>query len=157
MKCLFTQHQCRCGFTSCYYSNTMLIEKVIHLDWCDEDLKATPNGVDIWEKDWHCYFTWEAAMREAKSQGLRLPTKEEWEQSFDIIWEEKLFDFLKLNLAGYRHWVSGQYCTQGSNGYYWSSTPNANYSYTAGFYSVGGNIAGSANRANGFSVRCLKG
>lgn len=29
----------------------MIIEKSIHLDWCDEDLKATPNGVDIWEKD----------------------------------------------------------------------------------------------------------
>jgi len=172
MKCLFTPHQCRCGFTSCYYSNTMIIEKSIHLDWCDEDLKATPNGVDIcwcdedlkatpngvdiWEKDWHCYFTWEAAMREARSQGLRLPTKEEWEQSFDIIWEEKLFDFLKLNLAGYRGYSNGQYFNQGSYGFYWSSTPNGTFSYIATFHSGGGNIATSNLRWVGFSVRCLK-
>lgn len=63
----------------------MIIEKVIHLDWCDTDLKATPNGVDIWEQDGHYYFTWDSAMREAEAQGLRLPTKEEWEESLEII------------------------------------------------------------------------
>lgn len=63
----------------------MLIEKFIHIDWCDEDLKATPNWVDIWEKDGKFYFTLDSAMREAEAQGLRLPTKEEWEQSFQII------------------------------------------------------------------------
>lgn len=134
----------------------MLIEKSIHLDWCDEDLKATPNGVDIWEKDWHCYFTWEAAMRESKAQGLRLPTKEEWEQSFGIIWEDKLFAFLKLNFAGYREYSNGQFNLQGSSGYYWSSTPNGTYSYYAYFYSGGGGIAIGNNRGIGFSVRCIK-
>ena len=134
----------------------MIIEKVIHLDWCDEDLKATPNGVDIWEKDGKFYFTWEAGMREAKAQGFRLPTKEEWEQSFEIIWKDQLFDFLKLNFAGYRYYSNGQYNSQGSYGYYWSSTPVSNYSYNANFYSGGGSIANVYNRGFGFSVRCLK-
>ena len=156
MKCLFTHNQCRCGFTSCYYSNTMLIEKVIHLDWCDEDLKATPNGVDIWGKDWHCYFTWEAAMREAKSQGLRLPTKDEWEQSLGIIWKLKLFNFLKLEYWYYRNYHNGQYNTQCLSGYYWSATQNITRSYCAYFRKCGGHTANSYNRAYGFSVRCLK-
>lgn len=155
MKCLFTTHQCRCGFTSCYHNN-MIIEKSIHLDWCDTDLKATPNGVDIWEKDWKFYFTWGAAMREAELQGLRLPTKKEWEESFQIIWENNLFDFLKLNHAGYRYYSNGQYYNQGSHGYYWSSTPYSSNSYYANFYSGGGFIAANVNRAYGFSVRCLK-
>ena len=134
----------------------MIIEKVIHLDWCDTDLKATPNGVDVWENDWHYYFTWEAGMREAKAQGFRLPTKEDWEQSFEIIWKDQLFDFLKLNFAGYRYYSNGQYVNQGSYGYYWSSTPYSYFSYLAYFYSGGGDVATNVNRGSGFSVRCLK-
>lgn len=135
----------------------MIIEKSIRLNWCDEDLKATPNGVDIWEKDGKFYFTWEAAIREAEAQGLRVPTKEEWEESFGIIWEDKLFDFLKLNLSGYRNYSNGYYGTQGSDGYYWSSTPNGTDAYIAYFYSGGGYIANFYSRGDGFSVRCLKG
>lgn len=134
----------------------MLIEKVTRLNWCDEDLKATPNGVDVWEEDGKFYFTWEAALREAEAQGLRLPTKEEWEESFDFIWESKLFDFLKLSHWGYRHYSGGQYNNQGSYGYYWSSSPNGAYAYYAFFVSGGGDIASYDVRGYGFSVRCLK-
>lgn len=134
----------------------MIIEKVIHLDWCDTDLKATPNGVDIWEQDGHYYFTWDSAMREAEAQGLRLPTKEEWEESLEIIWKDQLFDFLKLNFAGYRGYSNGQYYGQGSYGYFWSSTPDGTSAYYTTFYSGGGYPATGNGRAFGFSVRCIK-
>lgn len=132
----------------------MLIEKVTRLEWCEEDLKATPNGVDIWEENWRYYFTWEAALREAEAQWLILPSKEEWEGSLYTIWKEKLFDFLKLNNAGY--WDSSIDYYQGSYGHYWSSTPNGIFSYSVYFYSGCGGIEKYDNRGHGFSVRCLK-
>lgn len=59
-------------------------------------------------------------------------------------------------IAGNRNWNNGQYYNQGSNGYYWSSSPNSTNSYNANFNSGGGNIANNNNRGNGFSLRCLK-
>ena len=131
----------------------MIIEKSIHLDWCDTDLKATPNGVDVWENDWHYYFTWEAGMREAKAQGFRLPTKEEWE---DLLHSNSDLERLNFSKAGYRGYSNGQYYGQGSYGYFWSSTPDGTSAYYTTFYSGGGYIATGNGRAFGFSVRCLK-
>lgn len=63
---------------------------------------------------------------------------------------------LKLPLAGSRGWNDGQYYSQGSYGYYWSSSPSSEYSYTAFFGSGGGNIENANGRGVGFSLRCLK-
>lgn len=63
---------------------------------------------------------------------------------------------LKLPLAGYRNWNTGQYYDQGMIGYYWSSTPTTTFSYHAYFTSGGGGIAYVNLRGYGFSVRCLK-
>ena len=48
---------------------------------------------------------------------------------------------LKLPLAGYRTYSNGRYYYQGTNGYYWSASPTTSFSYYAGFYSNGGDIA----------------
>lgn len=132
-----------------------IIEKIIHQDWCDEDLKAEPNGIDIWEHEGNCYFTFDSALREAEKQWLRVPSKEDWEVAFEITWKVKLKDFLKINFSGYRRWNDGQYSSQGSYGYYWSSSPYSGDAYNAVF-SSGGVIAVNNDRGFGFSVRCLK-
>lgn len=59
-------------------------------------------------------------------------------------------------VAGNRNWLNGLYFNQGTDGYYWSSTPNTTNSYNANFNAGGGNIANNNNRGNGFSIRCLK-
>ena len=73
--------------------------------------------------------------------------------------DEKVLDFCYKNLSilGYRYWSSGDYRSQGSDGYYWSSSPfsdssNAHYLY---FGYTGVNPSNSTNRAYGFSVRLL--
>jgi len=38
------------------------------LQWAMEDLVAESNGKDVWEVDGKCYFTFEAAQREAAKQ-----------------------------------------------------------------------------------------
>ena len=79
----------------------------------------------------------------------------DWVPNNDF-WEQKINEGFKPEFAGYRSWNNGQYYLQGTNGYYWSSSPNSTYSYVAGFYSGGGVIAKGPNRGYGFSVRCLK-
>ena len=61
-----------------------------------------------------------------------------------------------IPLSGYRDYSYGSWYGQGSNGYYWSSSPYSALAYLAGFYSGGGNVANYGNRAYGFSARCLK-
>ena len=63
---------------------------------------------------------------------------------------------LKLPLSGYRNWAAGTYGSQGSGGYYWSSSPNGSNSPAANFTPGGGTIASNNARANGFSVRCVR-
>lgn len=87
-------------------------------------------------------------MREAKAQGMRLPTIEEWKEMIDAGW--------MFPLAGYRYWSGGQYYYQGIYGYYWSSSPYGAYSYSAHFTSVDGSLAYRDNRENGFILRCVK-
>ena len=96
------------------------------------------------------HFTWEAAEYYVKKVGKRMPTKEEWEGLMEA---GKTKD---MPLSGIRNWNNGPYNFQGTNGYYWSSSPNGAYSYSAYFNVGGGNIASNANRAGGFAVRCVK-
>ncbi len=62
---------------------------------------------------------------------------------------------LHLPAAGYRFY-NGTLTYQGSNGYYWSSSPYSTYAYYLYFDSASVNPANGNIRAGGFSVRCVK-
>lgn len=136
----------------------MEFKEINGLRWAMEDLVAEPNGEDVWLIDGHCYFTFDAAQREAAKQGLRVPKASEWmalgesmEMDYDRIREE-----LSLRFSGGRDWSDGTVSNAGSYGYWWSSSPNGAYGFFAYFNSGGGFIAGSSYRSFGFSVRCIK-
>ena len=92
--------------------------------------------------------------------GFRLPTKDEW---VSLVSTEGITNSatafsstLKLPLAGHRSRADGSLVNQGSHGYYWSSGPNGTYAYLLYFDSGEVLPANFADRAYGFSVRCLK-
>ncbi len=57
--------------------------------------------------------------------------------------------------AGYRYYNGFEHC-RGSYGYYWSSTPDSNSSFTLYFNSGSVGISNS-HRAQGYTVRCIRG
>ena len=59
-------------------------------------------------------------------------------------------------VSGNRNSASGVLTNRGSNGNYWSSSVNGTNAYNLNFNSSDVNPANSNNRANGFSVRCVK-
>lgn len=61
-----------------------------------------------------------------------------------------------IPLAGNRNNSSAALNNQGSNGNYWSSSPNGANAYNLNFNASSVNPANNNNRANGFSVRCIK-
>ena len=89
-------------------------------------------------------------MAETAKVGKRMPTNDEWEKLI------KAGRTHNMPLSGYRNGGNGTYYSQGSYGYYWSSSPTGTYSYYAYFLPGSGNIAGNGSRADGFSVRCVK-
>ena len=61
--------------------------------------------------------------------------------------------------VGYRYYDSGALNSVGSNGYYWSASPNPSSSsraYNLLFYNGNVSPASSSNRSNGYSVRCVR-
>jgi uncharacterized protein (TIGR02145 family) len=66
----------------------------------------------------------------------------------------KVGDYLYLPAAGYRGISDGSLGYRGSTGYYWSSSAQSSLGWSATFYSGGSNVT-NANRAYGFSVRCV--
>ncbi|HIP83038.1 MAG TPA: hypothetical protein EYH36_07570 [Desulfocapsa sulfexigens] len=58
-------------------------------------------------------------------------------------------------MAGYRNHNNGTINNADSNGNYWSATVNGSNARNLNFNSGNANM-NSNNRANGFSVRCLK-
>ena len=123
-----------------------------------------------YEKDGHHYYIWHEAMEAARSVGKRLPTREEWEALCDLgsTWDDERKGrwfggnhdsdhkgSLFLPAAGLRGSNSGE----SSNGYYWSSSPNYGGNGNAGNLNFGsGSVSplNNYNRANGFSVRCVR-
>ncbi len=59
-------------------------------------------------------------------------------------------------VAGYRNHASGAMNNVGSNGNYWSSSVTGTNAYNLNVNGSGVNPANTNNRANGFSVRCVK-
>jgi uncharacterized protein (TIGR02145 family) len=91
--------------------------------------------------------------------GYRIPTYAEldaertsWSQNTSI---GAFNSPLKLPLSGNRNNADGSLNNVGSNGNYWSSTVNGTNTWNLNFNSGNANMNNN-NRANGFSVRCLK-
>ncbi|HNW90215.1 MAG TPA: FISUMP domain-containing protein [Bacteroidales bacterium] len=92
--------------------------------------------------------------------GYRLPTEAEWEAE-RTSWSSQnsagaFASPLKLPVAGGRYNSSGSLGDVGSNGLYWSSTVDGNYSRDLNFFSSNASLV-SSNRAYGYSVRCIHG
>jgi uncharacterized protein (TIGR02145 family) len=91
--------------------------------------------------------------------GYRLPTQAEWDAE-RATWSSAnaagaFASSLKLPMAGWRNSWDGVVYTLGSGGYYWTSTVQTPFSFNLFFNSS--NIAMNVgNRANAFSVRCIK-
>ena len=76
--------------------------------------------------------------------------------SFNVIYYvEMCKKYVLLPVAGNRNNSNGSLNTVGSNGNYWSSTVDGTNARNLNFNSSNANM-NSNNRANGFSVRCLK-
>jgi hypothetical protein len=60
-----------------------------------------------------------------------------------------------LPAAGNRN-TSGAVTNQGTNGNYWSATPNSTNAYNLNFNSTNVNPANNNNRSNGRAVRCVR-
>ncbi|MFZ2970766.1 MAG: FISUMP domain-containing protein [Minisyncoccia bacterium] len=134
--------------------------------WCKitvggEEYLVNPQG-DIWqiigeEADGEQLFTWNAAMRETKKAGKRMPADEEFSK---ILKTEK--DMPNLILAGYR--LAGYRSTDGSfhnrlaYAYFWSSLQyDASSAWRRALYSGASTVYRHYDyKAYGFSVRCLK-
>ena len=131
-----------------------------------------------YEKDGHHYYTWHEAMEAARSVGKRLPTREEWVALCDLgsTWDDELKGrwfggnhdsdhkgSLFLPIAGLSSSKGLGYRTKmigtSTSGYYWSSSPgygSSNYAVNLYFYSGFVYPLNYFNRANGFSVRCVR-
>lgn len=96
-------------------------------------------------------FTWDAAMRETKKAGLRIPTDKEF---YELVKTKE--DIPNLIFTGYRD-TTGSFYTRGTYANLWSSSESgvsAWYRYlNSAFYTVARDIY---DKANGFSVRCLE-
>lgn len=93
-------------------------------------------------------------------QGYRLPTVDEWQAEFKT-WKgstvagDAFNSPLKLPLAGRRGYSTGN-SSVGVFGFYWTSTIERKYVYTAEFSNRDGKYVQSGYRSEGASVRCIK-
>ena len=76
--------------------------------------------------------------------------------SFNVVFYIEMYKrYVLLSVAGNRNNSNGTLNNVGSNDNYWSSTVNGSNARNLNFNSSNANM-NSNNRANGFSVRCLK-
>jgi hypothetical protein len=100
-------------------------------------------------------FTWDAAIRETKKAGKRMPTNEE----FDIIFKDNNKDVVKnIKYCGYRSTDGSSFFNLYVLTSWWSSSQSSStYSWRRylrrGYSDVGRN---TDNKLDGFSVRCIK-
>lgn len=64
--------------------------------------------------------------------------------------------WLLIPAAGYRNNSNGSLNNVGSNGNYWSASPNSGNGYNLNFNSSNVNPSNNNNRVNGFAVRCVQ-
>ncbi len=79
------------------------------------------------------------------------------EAKFPVVANYNAKDSQILPAAGYRYYTSGAVTYQGTNGYWWSSTPyNGSNGHNLYFYSNSVYPVLNSNSAYGFSVRCVR-
>ena len=102
---------------------------------------------------------WATANQGPCPAGYHVPTNNEWNTADTFgAWNNNTDPFnsaLKLPSAGARIASIGLLDSQGTYGYYWSSTVSGANALTLFFYSTAAHTNNSL-RAHGFSVRCLK-
>lgn len=122
----------------------------------DEISLVNPDG-DIWEilegnSKGEQLFTYDAAMRETKKAGKRMPTDDEFTELL-----KKKEDMPNIVYSGYRNPASPCFYSRGANTHFWSSTQSGTTAWIRGLdssYSAVGRYADT--KAYGFSVRCIK-
>lgn len=124
--------------------------------WQMVDLVAEPNWVDVWELNWAYYFTLDAAIREAKIQGLHIPTSEDW---IALVWYCGWFNETIYEMELTMNWfveIDENWCLILSNTrfwYYWAS--DGYRSLFAKSFEHGNIINVNKFRHSWFSVRCI--
>ena len=119
-----------------------------------EKYLENPEG-DVWEiSEGDCkgeqLFTWDAAMRETKKAGKRMPTDEEY---LELVKEKD--DISNLVFAGCRL-TDGSFLNRGPHSDLWSSTPSGGNAWNRSLYSGYTTVNRfTGAKAFGFSVRCL--
>ena len=146
-------------------------------EWMQENLAIDDGGDGIYyNKDNNqYYYTWDAAMRIAKSlPGWHLPSAEEWNAAAeacgatvadnkwkddpymrDYVGTEKLYDKLRVLPVGL--YDGGSFYNVGAYAYFWSATEDdSNYAYSRYFDTSGTMDPGTSSKGYGFSVRLVK-
>jgi hypothetical protein len=132
-----------------YFTSTSFI--LSSNDW------AIAQNDNLW---WNTIWTSEARQWPCPIN-YHVPSNAEWTEIYLAWWwvsnwPNKLSDTLKLPFQGYRSGVSGDMYNLGTNGRYWSSSPNSSNGYNLNFDATSINPNNIHVRAYGNSVRCIK-
>jgi uncharacterized protein (TIGR02145 family) len=145
-------HQCRTSPTTATLSS---IDQPAHGNFI-----IAPNAPYDWRSPQNANL-WQGVngVNNPCPSGYRLPTETEINAE-RLSWSSNnsagaFASPLKLPMAGGRYDGNGSLDDVGTYGFYWSSTVSGAFSRSISFYSSDAYMYDS-NRANGFSVRCLK-
>ncbi len=119
--------------------------------WPSTVSDVTSGGVNRWY-DWSTTDN-----RGPCAPNYHVPTRHEWNAAYTTFGSNRntFVSTLKLPMAGSRSTSGGSLFSQGSNSYYWSSSPFGAFSFSLYFDSSAVGV-GTGVRPVGFSVRCLK-
>jgi hypothetical protein len=127
--------------------NKIKIHKNCYLENPEKDIWEFLDGKYIGEQ----LFTWDAAMRETKKAGKRIPTDEE----FSILLKTKE-DMKNIAFSGYRS-ADGSFANRTTDAYIWSSSQSGANAWNRYLYSSYATVyRHTGSKAHGFSVRCLR-
>jgi len=121
-------------------------------DWLIDKggVKTSPTD-DIWEFEGEQLFTWDAAMRETKKAGKRMPTDSEFSK---IIKTKE--DIENLVFTGYRS-TNGTFYDYGTYTHFWSSSESDTSAWICSLYKFNHTIhRNDYYKVHGFSVRCIQ-
>lgn len=143
--------------------------------WMAENLNVDDGGEGIYhnQENNETYYTWEAAMRVAKSiHGWHLSSALEWNKAaracgaiavpwegnpghYDYEFAQKLNAKLDIKLAGV---YDGRYYGVGSSAYFWTSTEGSFSNIYYRYFSTGTSVNSGLNNKNSgcFSIRLVK-
>ena len=106
---------------------------------------------DVWQllSNGEQLFTWDAAIRETKKAGKRVPTDEEFEELNKEYFGEIIH-------TGYRS-PNGSFYNLGDGAHFWSSSEIDNNAWNKFLFSSSFTVNRNINdKSYGFSIRCIK-